>query len=406
MRLRIFLLIVVLASGTFLAAPVGAAPTSPTAGPVPGLCVDGTLPSGALSRICVPASGWNGDLIVYAHGYVAFNAPKDFYNLSLPDGTYLPTLVQSLGYAFATTSYRRNGLAIVEGVQDTRELVAKFKQDVRAPGVTYITGASEGGAVTALSAEQSADIFNGGLSLCGPIGDFRKQIDYWGDFRVLYDYFFPGTLPPDAMDIPDDLINGWDSYYQPLVLSKLAAKPTATAQLITTSKAPVIPTQATTIGETTAGILWYNVFATNDGKDQLGGNPYDNSTRIYGGSLNDRGLNAGVQRFKADAAALNALNAYNTTGNPGIPLVTLHTTGDPIVPFWHELLYRQKLRANGNNEVSQISIPRYGHCSFKTNEVLAGFSLMVYKTTGKVMFVPAQYDISDTRAQMDRATLK
>ena len=83
--------------------------------PVPGPCVDDVLPAGALSRICVPAQGWNGSLIVYAHGYVAFNEPLGFYNLELPDGTYLPDLVQSLGFAFATTSYRRNGLAILEG---------------------------------------------------------------------------------------------------------------------------------------------------------------------------------------------------------------------------------------------------------------------------------------------------
>jgi hypothetical protein len=31
-----------------------------------------------------------------------------------------------LGYAFATTTYRQNGLAILEGVDDIRELVAAF----------------------------------------------------------------------------------------------------------------------------------------------------------------------------------------------------------------------------------------------------------------------------------------
>ncbi len=406
MRLRIFLLIVVLASGMVTAAPAGAAPATPNGVPIPGPCVDGFLPEGARSRICVPVSGWNGDLIVYAHGYVAFNAPLDFYNLTLPDGTYLPTLVQSLGFAFATTSYRRNGLAILEGVEDVRNLVAKFAHDVRQPGTTYITGPSEGGAVAALSAERSADVFDAGLSLCGPIGDFRKQVDYWGDFRVLYDYFFPGTLPPDAMNIPDELIANWESVYQPLVLAKLAADPLATAQLIRTSRAPVDPRDPTTVGATTAGILWYNVFATNDGKQQFGGNPYDNMTRVYGGSLNDTALNAGVQRFAADGAALAALGPYNTSGNPGIPLVTMHTTGDPIIPYWHQLIYRQKLRANGNTQVTQIPIHRYGHCSFTTAEVLVGFGLMVLKATGQQMYVPAGYDIADTRAQLEGAAIK
>ena len=406
MKLRIVLLIVVLVSGILFAAPASAAPLAPASPPVPGPCMDGALTTGALTRICVPAGGWNGDLIVYAHGYTAFNEPLDFYNLTLPDGTYLPTLVQSLGFAFATTSYRRNGLAILEGVEDVRDLVGKFVSDVGQPGVTYITGPSEGGAVTALAAERSADVFDAGLSLCGPIGDFRKQVDYWDDFRVLYDYFFPNTLPPDAVNIPPSLVGNWESVYQPVVLAKLAADPLASAQLIRASKAPVDLADPSSVGATTAGILWYNVFATEDGKQQLGGNPYDNTARIYGGSLDDRALNAGVKRYAADPPALAALNAYNTSGDPAIPLVVMHTTGDPIIPYWHELLYRQKLRANGNTEVMQIPIHRYGHCSFTTNEVLVGFALMVLKATGQQMYVPPKYDIGNARAEMEGAALK
>src|SRR6476661_176335 len=37
-------------------------------------CKDGSLAAtGALYRVCFPAS-WNGDLVVYAHGYVAADA--------------------------------------------------------------------------------------------------------------------------------------------------------------------------------------------------------------------------------------------------------------------------------------------------------------------------------------------
>ena len=89
-------------------------PATARAQAVPGTCEDGDLPSGALSRICVPTVGWNGQLVVYAHGYVAPGLPLGFYQLTTPDGLYLPLLVQSLGYAFATTSYRQNGLAILE----------------------------------------------------------------------------------------------------------------------------------------------------------------------------------------------------------------------------------------------------------------------------------------------------
>lgn len=102
-------------------------------GAIPGPCVPGGLPSGAYSLMCVPAAGWNGQLVVFAHGYVAFNQPLNFYNLTLADGTPLPALVQGLGYAFATTSYRQNGLAILEGADDIRELVAAFWRELFGP---------------------------------------------------------------------------------------------------------------------------------------------------------------------------------------------------------------------------------------------------------------------------------
>ena len=40
------------------------------------------------------------------------------------------------------------------------------------------------------------------LALCGPVGDFAGQIDYLGDFRVLFDYFFPGVIPGDRWTCP------------------------------------------------------------------------------------------------------------------------------------------------------------------------------------------------------------
>ena len=46
-----------------------ATPSWAAAAPTPGACQDGVLPSGALSRICVPATGWNGDLLVWAFAF-------------------------------------------------------------------------------------------------------------------------------------------------------------------------------------------------------------------------------------------------------------------------------------------------------------------------------------------------
>ncbi len=123
-----------------------------------GLCAqrncapDATQPSGAIYRICRPEPGcWNGDLAIWAHGYATFNEPLAIPEdqLRLPDGTSIPAVINALGYAFATTSYRTNGLAIKDGVDDVRELVDVFSGAHGTPGHTYLVGASEGGIVTA-----------------------------------------------------------------------------------------------------------------------------------------------------------------------------------------------------------------------------------------------------------------
>lgn len=400
------LLVCLLLVSTLLIVPAPARAAEPVP-PVPGPCVDGTLPSGALSRICIPSAGWNGDLVVWAHGYVPFYEPLGFYNLTLADGTYLPDLVQSLGYAFATTSYRQNGLTILEGVQDVRELVAAFPGAAgQAPGHTYMTGASEGGIVTTLLVEQSPELFSGGLSACGPIGDFKKQTDYFGDFRVLFDYFFPNLLPASPINIPPQLIADWETVYKPAVAAAAAANPSATRQLMRTGRAATDPLRGSSAVDTTVNVLWYNVFATNDATQKLGGNPYTNRGRWYFGSNNDFRLNAMVQRFDANPAARQALNQYQTSGHVTLPLVTIHTTGDEIIPFWHQVLYRAKVQTSGNGRVIQIPVLRYGHCNFTSVEVLAAFALLVLQAEGKELDVPLRYDLEQVEKQFNEAAQK
>lgn len=371
-------LILALLLGSGLVAPVHRV----SAVPMPGPCVQGTLPHRALSLICVPKSGWNGDLLVFAHGYVAFNDPIDFYHLTF-DGVYLPDLAQRLGFAFATTSYRQNGLAILEGADDIRELVGEFpKVAGRMPVHTYLTGASEGGIITTLLLEQSPELFTGGLAGCGPIGSFQKQLNYIGDFRVLFDYFFPGLMPGSPIKIPREVIRNWETKYVPRITAALQANPAAAEQLIRTSKAAIDLADLTgSTVTTTINILWYNVFATNDAFEKLGGNPYTNRGRWYFGSDDDVRLNRSVARFAADPAALDKVGEYETSGQLQIPLVTLHTWGDEIIPYWHEVLYRAKANVAGST-ITILPVARYGHCNFTVPSLLGALAVLIGQATG------------------------
>jgi len=360
------------AIGSLLAHPAAATSTSSVCEP------DGVQPGGAIYRICMP-SAWNGDLVIYAHGYVPYYEPLAIpeNQLRLPNGTSLPELVNSLEFAFAATSYRTNGLAVKDGVEDLVELVDIFTTTHGVPNHIYLTGVSEGGLITTLAIEQRPDVFDGGLAACGPIGDFRKQIDYFGDFRVLFDYFFPGLLPGDPISVSQSLIDNWPSYYattiRPAILDPANAD--KVDQLLRVSNAPYISGVTSTIETSIYDALSYGVLATNDGIAKLGGQPFDNPDRVYSGSNDDMHLNLTVRRFSADQAALDEIEAhYQTTGQLTVPLVTLHTTLDQQVPYWHEPLYRVKVILNDSLALHQHNeVSRYGHCYFEAGEVLGAF---------------------------------
>jgi hypothetical protein len=151
------------------------------------------------------------------------------------------------------------------------------------------------------------------------------------------------------------------------------------------SHAPYDVADSNTVGETVLGILWYNVFATNDAIAKLHGQPFDNQDRVYAGSFDDTLLNENVERFTADKLALlQIVNKYETSGKLKKPLVVLHTTGDPIVPIWHAEDYTAKVAAYDKAApYLYIPIARYGHCSFTLDEILAAFDWLVNDATGQ-----------------------
>ena len=352
-------------------------------------CQEGIQPSGALYQICLPEE-WNGELVVYAHGYVNPQEP-----IALPDdevdGTPLSEIITDLGYAYATTSYRDNGLVVPQAIEDLVELVNElFIPTFGEPEYVYLVGASEGGLITAKSVEMFPETFDGGLAACGPVGDFRKQLNYFGDFLVVFNYFFPGVLPGCTPEhIPQEVMENWSGIYAEAVKAAIAADPHAAEQVIAVTRAAVDPNDPSSIEKTFLGVLWYNVFATNDAIEKLGGVAYDNSRRIYVGSDDDITLNREIERYHADPAALEAIEAdYQTTGELTVPVVTLHTLLDEIVPYWHEPLYRRKILMAGSGELYlNIPIPRYGHCNFEVEEVLAAFAALVFKVKSENVLV-------------------
>jgi pimeloyl-ACP methyl ester carboxylesterase len=254
-----------------------------------------------------------------------------------------------------------------------------------------MTGGSQGGLITTLAVERYPQVFTGGLAACGPIGSYRRQLQYVGDFRTVFDYYFARVIGGWPVWTQSDLDNGaidpayWNTTNRAAVASAIQKYPARTANVLAVTKAPI---DAADPGPTTQltfdDLLRYTFVGTRDLMLKLGGLAYGNVDVYYRGSTNDARLNAGIQRFTFTASEA-ALNELETTGKLSRPLVTLHTTGDHIVPEWHEPLYRAKTSRSFTSWLlhSRLTVSRYGHCTFTADEVLGAFALLVLKATGQ-----------------------
>jgi pimeloyl-ACP methyl ester carboxylesterase len=335
--------------------------------------VSGVTANGALYQFIVP-SPWNGQLVIYAHGAVPAGAPIALPNNSLELQMFAALATQ--GFAVAMSSYAENGWAEKNGAQTTHQLLGLFASRISAPTRTYLAGTSLGGLIVVDLAERFPDQYDGALALCGIVGGAPLEFQYEGDGRVLFDYFFPGKLPGDLLHTPN--------------LDFSPGSPTFTAVANALSIGLIAPGQPTLQFASVAGlpgstpdeIVFSGITLVGDSlgfNDLLqrihGHNSYDNTATVYSGSADDAALNAGVERFTATPAGLNYVAKYYTpTGQLRIPMLTLHTTQDPVVSFSQEQAYSATVAAAGASQfLVQQSVDRYGHCNLKPEEILNSF---------------------------------
>jgi pimeloyl-ACP methyl ester carboxylesterase len=369
---------------------------------------DGTQDSGSKYRICMPPAGsYNGSLVIWAHGFQdAIESVKIPGDQLCFAGTCLPQLITSLGFGFATNSYSKTGLAVLQGKDDILDLVNIFANQKGVPNKVYLVGASEGGIITALSVEQRPDIYAGGVAACGPIGNFPYQINYFGDARATFEYFFPDLVPTNPFSPDPALGPVWADYYTAFV-EPVIFHPDNRSKLDQWVRVASLPFDGgdaylPTVRESARDVLRYAVVNLNDAKATLGGFPFDNRFRWYFGSDNDLLLNIFVQRVGAEPAAVNAMNtAYATTGVLQRPLVTLHTLRDQQVPYFHEVLYFLKTLSSGSflTRHFNVAIDRFEHCNFTSDEALGAFAILLF-------YDGALQGVSGTAAQLTSAEQK
>jgi pimeloyl-ACP methyl ester carboxylesterase len=354
----------------------------------PDFCQEGTLPGNDEAypddhRIitCVP-EGWNGGLVVYARGYAAPQDPLALPEEELLDG-FAARVTTRLGFAFATTSFHKNGYAVEQGASDIRALVEHFEQNV-APGPVsrrLLVGGSEGGLIAARLMEQYPQDYDGAWILCAPLGGANRQARHIGDFRAVFDVAFPTIFDFGVVDIPASAGQNMEGY-EMSIRDAFEASPDLVGELGDVMGIRVDPDDPEAPVATAMNLLRYNIEGQADLTETAGGNPFGNIGRLYRGSHDDAGLNRVVERVIPSLQAKGYLrDFYQPTGRADKPMILMHTLFDPVVPFEHGVIYRvlAELAGNGPN-VTLIPIPRYEHCDFTPVELLGGLALLLYRT--------------------------
>ncbi len=361
--------------GTSAGIPTTAA--DPAFEPLPGARASYGILGRAAYRIEIPQN-WNGELVLYAHGFAGFGTEVAVQN---PPRELRQELI-ARGFAWAASSYSENGYVPGIGADDTLALKRRFAAEFGAPARTYLVGASMGGNVVALALEHHSGEYDGALALCGALGGI-EQIDYLISWVALAEYFSGLTFP----------IGEPGADLTAIFLTRLPLR-LGTPPLLT----PAGRQFASAVKHLTGGprpffaegfadqyLVNFGLAMVDPERKLLVARAATNQDHVYtvdpAFGVSPETLNAAVRRFPPDPAARDPAahpDAVPTTGTISAPLLTLHNTGDLFVPISLEQSYLHKVRAAGKSDLLvQRAIRAGGHCQFSREELLTAFDDLV-----------------------------
>lgn len=346
-------------------------------GASPGLSdteLEGKNRGGAYYKIVVP-DNWNGDLVIWNHGFsLSKVGPVD-------DVGPLSDVHLLLGYAVAASSYRMNGWALFKTNADLRQLVKVFTREFGRPEQIIVYGASLGGAVTAAALENGR-LGNvvGALALCGAMAGSRNW-DAALDLRLVYDLIcedMPGAaIPGGAKGLPKK--SGWsdDDVEQAVDACtgvnkpKIQRTPQQQANLDRLLDLAQIPRSflVTDMQFATRGMSNL-VHPRKKLRGKLG---TGNANVFYGDSFVD----ANIERVSpSDKARKRLQNNFTPKGNVGqTKIVSMHTSKDGLVIVENQSAYAEVVPPE-NLTTAIVRERQATHCVFSPGEVLAGWSAL------------------------------
>lgn len=321
--------------------------------------------AGGSYLIEVPA-GWNGGLVIFAHGYGEASASP------------LASHLAANGYAWAASSYRIGGYRPDWFLEDTLQVRDLFIREVGRPRWTIIHGQSMGGHAAIASLELHPGVYQGAFLECGvtdgvTVADlglaYQAAAEYFAGVRLLDDMARPdltarvNELWLPALGEPGHYtLQGrrFDSVVKHLFGGDLPLRLQGLRQHYAPNMIRFPRTQ--TLGR--AGSTLHVRYRIDPG---LG--------------VDEDELNRRIRRF-APAAGMRSRETNPVfaefTGRITVPVLTIHATGDAVAPFSLEQAYRRRTLAAGTSHLLvQRAIRWPGHCSFDGQEREQAFDDLV-----------------------------
>ncbi|MCB0658492.1 MAG: alpha/beta hydrolase [Saprospiraceae bacterium] len=332
--------------------------------------------SGALDgvgyRIVFPAN-WQHKLVMYAHGYEAVGTPiRQSQNPQWIQGM---AVFLDRGFAVAASDYAHQGLALVQGVDDTEKLRHYFNEKYGKPDTTFIAGHSMGGGITLSIIENYGEDYDGGLPLC-PLSSriyvqTRKEFDLYATFNGLY----PGIVSSlnQIFDLNADG-PGQESgtmYQRAMeIKQQLAAFDTAGVQAFA-RKFNLKP-------DDLPFVLFFDERVLRDLAEKFGGNPFDNTNTLYSGFDNDLEVNQKAERLMATVDPETLFAPYDRTGNINKPIVLMHTIYDQLIPPTYGVdNFENMVHEQGKDEFFVVKYTNgQGHCNFTPEQTGKAFDAL------------------------------
>ncbi|MBJ7611432.1 MAG: prolyl oligopeptidase family serine peptidase [Candidatus Dormibacteraeota bacterium] len=374
---------------------------------------EGTFPDGARYLIEVPPN-WNHTLVLYSHGYTVGPANPAVDVGDPVTGAWLLTH----GFALGGSSYATTGWALEQAFPDQIQVIDTFSRLIGRPRRTIAWGHSLGGMITAGLVQLHPERFAGALPMCGVVGGgvatWNQVLD--GEF-VFKTLLAPGSSL-QLVGISDPAANlaaaiGYLKAAQATAAGRARIALVAAMSDVPGWYDPASPEPAPHDYSTREQnqYQWeYNVdfffaFAARaELERRAAGNPSWNTGVDYLRELllsvdlrevlslyQAAGLDLvadlkAIQqatRVQADPTAVNYLrrNIVYDGRFGGVPVLTLHTTGDGLVPVQHEDGYADVVASTPKQSdlLRQVFVHRAGHCTFTPAETIVAFQALMQR---------------------------